>query len=82
MRRFVTTVAFALAMIGTTVVASAADEKQAPAQAPTQKAAPVQAPTQKGPVQKGEAAQKAAQCPVQKGDCNSCGRGGRRSRCR
>lgn len=76
MRRFVTTVAFALAMIGTSVVASAADEKQAP----TQKAAPVQAPTQKGPVQKGEAAQKAAQCPVQKGDCNSCGRGGRRSR--
>lgn len=76
MRRIVTTVAFALAMMGTSMVASAADEKQAP----TQKAAPVQAPTQKGPVQKGEAAQKAAQCPVQKGCCDNGCRRGRRCR--
>ena len=77
MRRFVMTVGFALAMIGSTMVASAADEKQAP----TQKAAPVQAPTQKGPVQKADSAQKScSQCPVQKGDCGS--RGCRRGRCR
>ena len=80
MRRFVMTLSFALAVVGSSMVASAADEKQAP----TQKNTPVQSPTQKGPVQKGEAAQQASkQSPVQK-DCGRCARherGCRRGRC-
>ena len=78
MRRFVMTLGFALAVVGSSMVASAADEKQAP----TQKNTPVQSPTQKGPVQKGDAAQKSSkQSPVQKGDCCRRERGCRRGNC-